>query len=110
MRKSIIFIVIIFVIAANSFSNEISYEELFNTGLKYHTEKKYKEAEKYYKESYTKKEDSDTAYNLGVLFEEINDKKQAEKYYKEVISLPLYPTMTNEQHNRVIKTLKQVLE
>ncbi|MDH0718433.1 UDP-4-amino-4,6-dideoxy-N-acetyl-beta-L-altrosamine transaminase [Acinetobacter junii] len=33
----------------------------------------------------------------------------AEKYYKEVISLPLYPTMTNEQHNRVIKTLKQVL-
>ena len=80
MRKSIIFIVIIFVIAANSFSNEISYEELFNTGLKYHTEKKYKEAEKYYKESYTKKEDSDTAYNLGVLFEEINDKKQEEKY------------------------------
>ena len=79
MKKIIIFVISVLITASISFSNETSYEELFNTGLKYHTEKKYKDAEKYYKESYAKKEDGDTAYNLGVLFEQTNDRKQAEK-------------------------------
>lgn len=35
---------------------------------------------------------------------------EAEQYYKEAISLPLYPTMTYEQQDIVIKVLKQVLK
>lgn len=40
MKKIIVSIIAILIVTSNSFSNEMSYEELFNTGLKYHTEKK----------------------------------------------------------------------
>ena len=50
MKRKIILGIIILVAAFNSFSEELSSEELFNTGLKYHTQKNYKEAEKYYKQ------------------------------------------------------------
>ena len=87
MKRKIILGIIILVAAFNSFSEELSSEELFNTGLKYHTQKNYKEAEKYYKQSFLKKADGDTAYNLGVLYDTLNDTKQAEKYYKEAVRL-----------------------
>lgn len=35
---------------------------------------------------------------------------EAEQYYKEAISIPLYPTMTYDQQNKVIKVLEQVLK
>lgn len=35
---------------------------------------------------------------------------EAEQYYKEAISIPLYPTMTYDQQNKVIKALEQVLK
>ena len=35
---------------------------------------------------------------------------QAEKYYTEAISLPLYPTMSEEQQGKVIKSLKKVIQ
>ena len=87
MKKKIILAIITLIISLNLFSEEVSSEELFNTGLKYHTQKNYREAEKYYKQSFQKKEDGDTAYNLGVLYDTTNDIKQAEKYYKEAIRL-----------------------
>lgn len=34
---------------------------------------------------------------------------EAEQYYKEAISLPMFPTMTEEQQNRVVSTLKELL-
>lgn len=33
----------------------------------------------------------------------------AEQYYKEAISLPMYPTLTNEQQDKVITTLRELL-
>lgn len=35
---------------------------------------------------------------------------QAEQYYAEAISLPMYQTLTNEQQDRVVTSLKRVLE
>lgn len=35
---------------------------------------------------------------------------EAEQYYKEAISIPLYPTMTYDEQNKVIKVLEQVLK
>ncbi|MDO5089627.1 MAG: hypothetical protein Q4D53_07565, partial [Leptotrichiaceae bacterium] len=69
MKKLIILGIAALIMSFNIFSEEISSEELFNKGLKYHTEKNYKEAEKYYRQSFLKKEDGDTAYNLGVLYD-----------------------------------------
>lgn len=34
---------------------------------------------------------------------------QAEQYYKEAISIPMFPTMTEEQQDEVIATLKELL-
>ena len=34
------------------------------------------------------------------------DLPKAEKYYSNCISLPMYPTMTNEEIDRVIQTIK----
>lgn len=34
---------------------------------------------------------------------------EAEQYYKEAISLPMFPTMTEEQQNFIVNTLKQLL-
>ena len=34
---------------------------------------------------------------------------EAEQYYKEAISLPMFPTMTEEQQNQVVSTLKELL-
>ena len=34
---------------------------------------------------------------------------EAERYYKEAISLPMYSSITDAQHSRVIKALKKVL-
>jgi len=34
---------------------------------------------------------------------------QAEQYYKEAMSIPMFPTMTNEQQDKVIATLKTLL-
>lgn len=34
---------------------------------------------------------------------------EAEQYYKEAISLPMFPTMTEEQQNKVVNTLKLLL-
>ena len=34
---------------------------------------------------------------------------EAEQYYKEAISLPMFPTMTEEQQNQVVATLKELL-
>jgi len=34
---------------------------------------------------------------------------EAEQYYKEAISLPMFPTMTEEQQNEVVSTLKELL-
>lgn len=33
----------------------------------------------------------------------------AEQYYKEAISLPMYPTLTNEQQDKVVTTLRELL-
>lgn len=35
---------------------------------------------------------------------------EAEQYYKEAISLPMFPTMTEEQQNQVISSLRSTLE
>lgn len=35
---------------------------------------------------------------------------EAEQYYKESVSLPMFPTMTEEQQNRVVSSLKYILE
>lgn len=35
---------------------------------------------------------------------------EAEQYYKEAISLPMFPTMTEEQQNQVVSSLKSILE
>jgi dTDP-4-amino-4,6-dideoxygalactose transaminase len=37
------------------------------------------------------------------------DFPQAEAYYGQAISLPMYPAMTNEQQDEVIKQLKRLL-
>lgn len=34
---------------------------------------------------------------------------EAEQYYKEAISLPMFPTMTEEQQNQVVDTLRELL-
>lgn len=34
---------------------------------------------------------------------------EAEQYYKEAISLPMFPTMTEEQQSQVVSTLKELL-
>lgn len=34
---------------------------------------------------------------------------EAEQYYKEAISLPMFPTMTEEQQNQVVSNLKELL-
>jgi len=34
---------------------------------------------------------------------------EAEEYYKEAISLPMFPTMTEEQQNQVVSNLKELL-
>lgn len=34
---------------------------------------------------------------------------EAEQYYKEAISLPMFPTITEEQQNQVVSTLKELL-
>lgn len=34
---------------------------------------------------------------------------EAEQYYKEAISLPMFPTMTEEQQNQIVSTLKELL-
>jgi dTDP-4-amino-4,6-dideoxygalactose transaminase len=38
------------------------------------------------------------------------DLKQAEQYYKDAISLPLYPTMTEQQQDIVISSLHKALQ
>ena len=38
------------------------------------------------------------------------DLKQAEQYYKDAISLPLYPTMTEQQQDIVISSLRKALQ
>lgn len=35
---------------------------------------------------------------------------EAEQYYKEAISLPMFPTMTEQQQNQVVNTLKLLLD
>ncbi|WP_025647165.1 MULTISPECIES: UDP-4-amino-4,6-dideoxy-N-acetyl-beta-L-altrosamine transaminase [unclassified Psychrobacter] len=35
---------------------------------------------------------------------------EAEQYYKEAISLPMFPTMTEDQQNQVVSSLKSILE
>jgi dTDP-4-amino-4,6-dideoxygalactose transaminase len=40
----------------------------------------------------------------------IGDFPEAERYYSEAISLPMYPTMSEEQQNRVVDALKRVTE
>lgn len=44
--------------------------------------------------------------NLGF---EIGQFPEAEQYYKEAISLPMFPTMTEEQQKKVVATLKELL-
>ena len=118
MKKRIILGIIVLIATFNTFSEELSSEELFNTGLKYHTEKNYKEAEKYYKESFLKKADGDTAYNLGVLYDTTKDVKQAEKYYKEAVRLGQvkayyklgYLYSKNKNKNLAIENYKQAVE
>lgn len=39
----------------------------------------------------------------------VGDFPEAERYYAEALSLPLYPTMTDAQHQKVVKTLGEVL-
>ncbi|AAZ18513.1 putative DegT/DnrJ/EryC1/StrS aminotransferase [Psychrobacter arcticus 273-4] len=34
---------------------------------------------------------------------------QAEQYYKEAISIPMFPTMTNQQQEKIVNTLQQLL-
>lgn len=40
---------------------------------------------------------------------EVGQFPQAEQYYKEAISIPMFPTMTEEQQDKVIATLKELL-
>ncbi len=44
--------------------------------------------------------------NLGFKY---GDFPESEKYYSEVISLPMYPRLTNLEQNRVVSVLKEVL-
>ena len=39
----------------------------------------------------------------------VGDFPQAERYYAEAISLPMYQTLTDEQHDRVVDVLRGVL-
>lgn len=39
----------------------------------------------------------------------VGDFPEAERYYEEVLSLPLYPSMTDEQHQQVVQALTEVL-
>jgi dTDP-4-amino-4,6-dideoxygalactose transaminase len=34
---------------------------------------------------------------------------QAEQYYKEAISIPMYPSMTENQQNEVVAVLEELL-
>lgn len=51
--------------------------------------------------------------HLQPYYQEIGFKEgqfpEAEQYYKEAISLPMFPTMTEEQQNQVVSTLKELL-
>lgn len=51
--------------------------------------------------------------HLQPYYQEIGFKEgqfpKAEEYYKEAISLPMFPTMTEEQQNQVVSTLKELL-
>lgn len=51
--------------------------------------------------------------HLQPYYQEIGFKEgqfpEAEEYYKEAISLPMFPTMTEEQQNQVVSTLKELL-
>lgn len=38
------------------------------------------------------------------------DYPESEKYYREAISIPMYPTMTNEQQDEVVSVLKEALQ
>ena len=40
---------------------------------------------------------------------EVGQFPQAEQYYQEAISIPMFPTMTEEQQDKVIATLKELL-
>ncbi len=40
---------------------------------------------------------------------EVGQFPQAEQYYKEAISIPMFPTMTDEQQNEVVNKLKELL-
>ena len=40
---------------------------------------------------------------------EVGQFPQAEQYYKEAISIPMFPTMTEDQQDTVISTLKEVI-
>ncbi|WP_366898465.1 DegT/DnrJ/EryC1/StrS family aminotransferase, partial [Methanocalculus sp.] len=37
------------------------------------------------------------------------DYQEAERYYAEAISLPMYPTMTEEQQDLVVDTLRRAV-
>jgi UDP-4-amino-4,6-dideoxy-N-acetyl-beta-L-altrosamine transaminase len=39
-----------------------------------------------------------------------NDFPEAEKFHREVISIPMFPTLTNKQQNFVIKSLENIIE
>lgn len=51
--------------------------------------------------------------HLQPYYQEIGFKEgqfpEAEQYYKEAISLPMFPTMTENQQNQVVSTLKKLL-
>lgn len=44
--------------------------------------------------------------NMGF---EVGQFPEAEQYYKEAISIPMFPTMTEEQQDKVVMTLQQLL-
>jgi dTDP-4-amino-4,6-dideoxygalactose transaminase len=44
--------------------------------------------------------------NMGFKF---GDFPEAEQYYKEAVSLPLYPTMSEQQQSEVIHVMQDVL-
>ena len=52
--------------------------------------------------------------HLQPYYQEMGFKKgqfpEAEQYYKEAISLPMFPTMTEEQQDQVVSSLKYILE
>lgn len=51
--------------------------------------------------------------HLQPYYQEIGFKEgqfpEAEQYYKEAISLPMFPTLTEEQQNQIVSTLKELL-